>query len=201
LPTSRRSCKKCCKATTLAGFLVVLEVSLIVRLATPADVAEIVRISNLAFRVEDFFIDGDRTDAADVASKMANENACFMVIEDAAHRALLASAYVEIRGPRGYFAMLAVDPARQNAGLGRRLFNAIEAHCRAAGCSAIDISVVNLRTELPSFYAKLGFEVTGVARLTTHTLKRDAHFVLMSKRLDETGRAAAGGEGPSASGS
>jgi hypothetical protein len=63
------------------------------------------------------------------------------------------------------------------------LFDAIEAHCRAAGCHVIDISVVNLRTELPPFYAKLGFEVTGTAPLTTHILKRDAHFVLMSKSL------------------
>lgn len=157
---------------------------MIVRAATSTDISEIVRITNLAFRVEDFFIDGDRTNAADVAGKMAGDNACFLVIEDAIHRALLASAYVEIRGPRGYFAMLAVDPTRQKTGLGFQLFEAIEAHCRAAGCNGIDISVVNLRTELPPFYEKLGFEVTGTAPLTTHVLKRDAHFVLMSKRLD-----------------
>lgn len=159
---------------------------MIVRVATSTDISEIVRITNLAFRVEDFFIDGDRTDAADVAGKMVGDNACFLVIEDAIRRVLLASAYVEIRGPRGYFAMLAVDPARQKTGLGRQLFEAIDAHCRAAGCRAIDITVVNLRTELPPFYTKLGFEITGTAPLTTHVLKRDAHFVLMTK-LIETG--------------
>lgn len=109
-----------------------------VRVATSTDIAEIVRLTNLAFRVEDFFIDGDRTDATDVAGKMVGDNACFLVIEDEICRVLLASAYVEIRGPRGYFAMLAVDPARQKTGLGRRLLDAIEAHCRAAGCSAIE---------------------------------------------------------------
>ena len=160
------------------------ELTVTVRVATPADITEIVRITNLAFRVEDFFIDGDRTDAADVAGRMAGEHAAFLVIDDGTSSALLASAYVEIRGARGYFAMLAVDPAQQQTGLGRRLFNAIEAYCRAAGCRALDISVVNLRTELPPFYTKLGFEVTGTAPLTTHTLKQDAHFVLMSKTLD-----------------
>lgn len=155
-----------------------------VRLATPADVAEIVRVTNLAFRVEDFFIDGDRTDAADVAGRMARADGCFLVIDAATPPALLASAHVEVRGERGYFAMLAVDPAQQKTGLARRMFTAIEAHCRAAGCRILDISVVNLRTELPPFYAKLGFEITGTAPLTTHTLKRDAHFVLMSKAID-----------------
>jgi len=155
----------------------------IVRIATPADVAEIVRITNLAFRVEDFFIDGDRTDAADVASRLTHDHACFLVVEDPARAQLVASVYVEIRGPRGYFAMLAVDPSRQKTGLSRLLINAVDAHCRAAGCCAIDISVVNLRAELPPFYAMLGFEVTGTAPLTTHTLKQDAHFVLMSKVL------------------
>ena len=64
-----------------------------------------------------------------------------------------------------------------------RVVDAIESHCRAADCHALDISVVALRAELPAFYEKLGFEVTGTAALTTHTLKRDAHFVLMSKPL------------------
>ena len=65
------------------------------------------------------------------------------------------------------------------------LFDAIESHCRVAGCVAIDISVVNLREELPAFYARLGFVATGTAPLTSHATKRDAHFVLMSKALDD----------------
>jgi GNAT superfamily N-acetyltransferase len=153
------------------------------RLGTPADIPEIARVANAAFRVEDFFIVGDRTSADDIAAKMAGANACFLVIEAPARAGLMASAFVELRGDRGYFGMLAVDPAHQKKGLGRIMFSAIEAHCRAAGCVALDISVVNLREELPAFYAMLGFTPTGTAPLLSHNTKRDAHFVLMSKPL------------------
>jgi GNAT superfamily N-acetyltransferase len=153
------------------------------RHASAADITEIVRVTNAAFRVEDFFIDGDRTHVVDVESKMSGTRARFLVIDDPDGAGLMASAFVEIRGDRGYFGMLSVDPAHQKKGLGRTLFNAIEAHCRAAGCVALDISVVNLREELPAFYNMLGFTATGTAPLVSHTVKMDAHFVLMSKPL------------------
>ena len=43
---------------------------------------------------------------------------------------------------------------------------AAEAHCRDAGCVALDINVVNLRTELPPFYRTLGYVETGSAPFT-----------------------------------
>jgi ribosomal protein S18 acetylase RimI-like enzyme len=153
------------------------------RRATSADIPEIVRVANAAFRVEDFFIDGDRTNADDVAVQMARPHACFLVLDGESPTELAASVFVEIRGGRGYFAMLAVDPALQRNGLGRRLVEAVEQYCRAAGCDALDISVVNLRVELPAFYRRLGFSATSTAPLTTHALKQEAHFVLMSKPL------------------
>ena len=112
-----------------------------VRLATTADVSEIVRVANAAFRVEDFFIVGDRTNVDDITAKMAGANACFLVIDAPSGAGLMASAFVELRGDRGYFGMLAVDPAHQKKGLGRIMFDAIEARCREAGCVALDISV------------------------------------------------------------
>jgi GNAT superfamily N-acetyltransferase len=154
-----------------------------VRAATATDISEIVRVVNAAFRVEDFFIVGDRTNADDITAKMAGANACFLVIDAPSGAGLMASAFVEVRGDRGYFGMLSVDPAHQKKGVGRIMFDAIEAHCRAAGCVALDISVVNLREELPAFYAKLGFTSTGTAPLLGHHTKRDAHFILMSKPL------------------
>jgi ribosomal protein S18 acetylase RimI-like enzyme len=147
-----------------------------------------VRVANAAFRVEDFFVDGDRTNAEDVAADMARPTACFLVMDSESPPQLAASVFVDIRKERGYFAMLAVDPALQKRGLGRRLIEEVEARCMAAGCVALDISVVNLRTELPGFYARLGFLATGTAPLTTHVLKREAHFVMMSKVLGATPR-------------
>jgi GNAT superfamily N-acetyltransferase len=80
--------------------------------------------------------------------------------------------------------MLSVDPARQGKGLARRLIEAVEDRCRAAGCAALDIDVVNLREELPAFYRRFGFMVTGQAPFSdAWKLRREAHLVVMSKPL------------------
>jgi GNAT superfamily N-acetyltransferase len=154
------------------------------RLATAGDVPALVRLINRAYRVEDFFIDGDRTHQADVRERMARPHGCFVVIDDAPG-ALAGAVYVEVRAGRGYFGMLSVDPDRQGRGLGRTLVLAAEAHCRAAGCQVLDIDVVNLRQELPAFYAAFGFAPRGTAPFPDpHKLRRDAHLVTMSKPID-----------------
>lgn len=153
------------------------------RTATAEDVDEIVRVTSAAYRVEDFFIDGDRTNASEVAAKMASDHACFLVVDAEVGDSLMASVYVEVRGDRGYFGMLSVDPAHQKKGLSRVLIDAVESHCRAAGCVALDIDVVNLRLELPAFYARLGFTPTGTAPFTNPHAKRNAHLITMSRPL------------------
>jgi GNAT superfamily N-acetyltransferase len=153
------------------------------RAATPQDVPNLVRLINRAYRVEDFFIDGDRTCEQDVRQRMAAPGGCFLVIDGAAG-ALAAAVFVEVRGPRGYFGMLSVDPDRQKEGLGRTLVLAVEARCRAAGCRFLDLDVVNLRQELPAFYALFGFAPRGAAPFPDPgKLRREAHLVVMTKPL------------------
>ena len=153
-----------------------------VRNATAADIPEIVRVTSAAYRVEDFFINGDRTNAAEVAQKMAAPGSAFLVI-DAPQGGLCASVFVEQRGDRGYFGMLSVDPAQQKQGHSRALIDAIEAHFRAAGCVALDIDVVELREELPAFYARLGFTRTGAAPFLNPHRTRDTQLIMMTKAL------------------
>ena len=154
------------------------------RRATPDDIPEIVRLVNLAFRVEDFFIDGNRTHAAEVGKKMAAPGGCFLVLDDCRAGGLAASVHTEIRGARGYFGMLAVAPDQQNRGLGRRLISAVEDHCRAAGCRFLDLDVVHLRPELPVIYNALGFAPYDTGPFPdTFKLRRPAHMVLMTKPL------------------
>jgi GNAT superfamily N-acetyltransferase len=156
------------------------------RLATRADIAPLVRLVNAAYRVEDFFVDGDRTNAADIEARMASPSAAFLVIDGERKGELRGSVYVDVRGARGYFGMLAVDPARQKEGLGRALVLAAEAHCRAAGCRFLDLDVVNLRRELPAFYRRLGYAAFDTAPFPKgEKLRREAHLVLMTKPLVE----------------
>ena len=155
------------------------------RVAVQADVPELVRLINKAYVVEEFFVAGDRTNAAQVRDRMSRPGACFLAVDDLdASERLAACVWVEVRGDRGYFGMLAVDPERQGRGLARLLIAAIEDHCRAAGCRFLDISVVNLRTELPAFYRQFGFAPYGPAPFhDPEKLTRPAHLVLMTKPL------------------
>lgn len=153
------------------------------RYATESDVPEIVRIINSAFRVEDFFIDGNRTSDAEITTRMADPHVRIIVV-DADAGSLAAAVVVDVHESRGHFGMLSVDPPSQGRGVSRLLLNAVEEHCRSAGCSSLDIEIVNLREELPAFYKAMGFVPADTAPFPdTLKLKRDAHMVRMTKDL------------------
>jgi GNAT superfamily N-acetyltransferase len=154
-----------------------------VRLAAVSEAPALVSLINGAFRVEKFFIDTDRIDLAQVEAFF--RAGCFLVVEDGVDDgALAACVYVEQRGPRGYFGLLSVDPARQKGGFGKLLVDAAEQHCRSLGCSAMDLQIVNLRRELPAFYQRLGYAESGTAPFPPDVAtKLPCHFVRMSKPL------------------
>ena len=109
----------------------------------------------------------------------------FLVAENEDHR-IVASVYIEKRGARGYFGMLAVDPAHQGRGLGRTMVEAAENYCCLQGCTYMDISVLSLRPELLPLYRKLGYAETGTEEFHPSTpLKSGAacHCIVMSKKL------------------
>jgi predicted N-acetyltransferase YhbS len=150
------------------------------RAAGPADAGAIAALINAAFQVERFFIDGDRTNEDEVRRYMAQGT--FLVAEG--DGAPVGCIYVEQRGDRGYFGLLAVDPAQHGQGVGRTLIRAAEDRFRRAGCRAVDISVVDLRTELPPFYRRLGYVESGTAPFPDpEKATRPCHFILMSKPL------------------
>jgi len=159
-----------------------------IRTATPTDVIALVRVINLAYMVEAHIFHGLRTNEAEVRERLSRPNACFLVIDDAAAPLdaprLAGAVYVETRGDRGYFGMLAVDPDAQGRGLGRRLINAAEEHCRAAGCTFMDIDVVDQRTELPAFYAAFGFAAVGATPYAdSSATKVPVQLIHMTKSL------------------
>ena len=150
-----------------------------VRKAEAADAGAIAALVNQAFAVERFFVDGDRTDEDEVRGLMARGDFLCAEIDGE----LGGCIYLERRGVRGYFGMLSVSPSRQKAGIGRFLVERTEDFFRAAGCVAVDIKIVHLRTELPPYYRALGYAETGTAPFVDDKLTQDAHFVVMSKPL------------------
>ena len=151
------------------------------RQAAEADVPTLVALINRAYEIEKFFVDGDRVSAELISDLLSR--GVFLIGED--DGASAACVYVQVNGGRGYFGLLAVHPDRQGRGWGREMVEAAEQHARAAGCIAMDLSVVNLRAELPPFYHRLGYLETGMAPFTDQRATRPCHFVLMSKSLEE----------------
>lgn len=151
------------------------------RTADFADAENIARLVNAAFRPERFFSDADRTNPDKVRELL--QKGRFLLAGEAS--TLLACVYVELRGERGYFGLLAVDPARQRTGLGSRLVDAAEEYCRASGCLFMDLTIVNLRKELPGYYQRLGYVENGTLPFPhdQHPPKLPCHLVKMSKPL------------------
>src|SRR5580704_5730527 len=150
------------------------------RTAQLDDAENIAQLVNVAFRPERFFIDADRTNPEKVRALM--QKGKFLLAEDAG--ALAGCVYVELRDERGYFGLLAIDPALQRSGLGSRLVAAAEEYCRAAGCHFMDLTIVNLRTELPPFYQRLGYVESGTLPFPPDQHpNQPCHLVKMSKPL------------------
>jgi N-acetylglutamate synthase-like GNAT family acetyltransferase len=150
------------------------------RTAELEDAEAIARLVNDAFRPERFFSNGDRTSPEKVRALMPKGK--FLLVEEA--DALIGCVYIELRGERGYFGLLAVDPARQRSGLGSRLVAIAEEECRSAGCRFMDLTIVNLRKELLGFYRRLGYEESGTLPYPSDLQTNlPCHLVKMSKAL------------------
>jgi GNAT superfamily N-acetyltransferase len=154
--------------------------ALSIRPAVIADAESLAALINSAFRVEQPFIDGDRTSPDGVRAYM--EKGKFLLAEDSA--GLAGCVYIEPRGDRGYLGLLGVDPRRQRTGLGRKLMAAAEDFFRHAGCLGVDLRIVSARTPLPAFYSHLGYVETGTAPFPHDVqAKIPCHYILMSKAI------------------
>jgi len=151
-----------------------------IRTAEAADAPAIARLVNAAFRRERFFIDADRTDPGKVGA-LLQKGKFLLLFEDVV---LAGCVYAELRGERGYFGLLAVDPQRQRSGIGARLIGAAEQHCRSGGCRFMDLTFVNVRQELPAYYQKFGYVENGTLPFPADQVtKMPVHLVQMSKPL------------------
>jgi len=151
------------------------------RQAIESDLPNLMALINLAFQVEQFFLTGDRLDHE--RTRQHFEKGRFLLLEEAG---LAGCVYVELRDDHAYLGLLSVDPARQNRGFGRQLVSAAEKVARENGARFMDLTVVNLRTELPVFYEKLGYRSVGTQPIHEDLASRVSqacHLIRMSKAL------------------
>jgi GNAT superfamily N-acetyltransferase len=156
-------------------------------MASAADIADIVRIVNAAYRVEDFFKIGDRTDEREVRATLT-EHHFILAVDEGANT--VGCVEVHADGDHGYFGMLSVEPGRQKTGLGAALIGEAERFAAERGCRMMDLTYVNVREELPGYYERFGYRTTGTAPWERDEPTRfPVHFVNMSKELAPTATA------------
>jgi GNAT superfamily N-acetyltransferase len=155
-------------------------VTLALRSAIPDDAEALAALISDAYRVEAFFVTGNRITADEVRRCLGSGS--FLILDDA--DGIAGCVYVRITGETGYFGLLSTSPARQRQGIGARLVAAAEDRCRAAGCREMEIEVVDLRTELPPFYRRLGYTERGTRPFPDpDRATRPCHFIVMRKEL------------------
>ncbi|HET6974547.1 MAG TPA: GNAT family N-acetyltransferase [Pyrinomonadaceae bacterium] len=154
---------------------------MMIRIATTVDAPQITAVINAAFRIaEEFFIDGNRITQAEVEESLAK--GAFLLAE--MNGKLNGCVYVELRGARSYLGLLSVDPTCQQGGLGSRLMLEAEKYCRERGSRGMDILIVSLREDLPSFYQRRGYVADGTTPFPPDVpTKIPCHFINMSKSL------------------
>ncbi len=169
--------------------------------AVDADVPEIVALMNLAYRgsstgwhTEAGYITGDRTSEPLVRADMAGSpQASFLTWRDRSDGALKGCVWLEPLGDhRWYLGSLAVDPKRQNAGLGHALLSRAEQWAREHGGLQVRMSVVNVRHGLIAWYVKRGYHESGETNPFPYGDNRfgapqrdDLCFVILEKQLTD----------------
>ncbi len=180
--------------------------ALIERLAVPADASALDEIVHLAYRSgqssvdwknEHHLVSGPRINQDQIVDLINRQDSAIIVLAapdtgaNVAHT-VIACAHVEKQDELAHIGLIAVHPAFQNLGLGRRVIACAEAHAKnVLRCRVSQMEVLSGRPELMSFYERLGYASSGqTARFPagpeTGLTPRDvdAHFRVIIKTLD-----------------
>ena len=153
---------------------------LALREATSADTRALVDLINEAYVVEASIVSGARTDEPEIRDKLSGGR--FVVAEKEGR--VLGCVYLEVDPPTSYWGLLAVHPAEQGTGLGRRLMRHAEDEVRRAGAREATILVINLRRNLRGWYRGLGYSEAGTRPFEAPERQiQPCHFVVMKKKL------------------
>ena len=138
------------------------------RFATEADIDSIVSLVQSAYRgetsragwtTEADLIDGQRTDAEEVAELLALPNSHMLVCEQGAR--LLASLHLQDRGSHAYLGMFAVRPDKQGQGLGKFMLARAEQQAFDVWHKdTLQMTVISLRQDLIAWYQRRGYRLS-----------------------------------------
>jgi ribosomal protein S18 acetylase RimI-like enzyme len=166
------------------------------QLAKETDLPAIVALMNAAFRgaegwsFEAGYITGNRTTESLLREEIAG-GAHFLLARDGEPSVLQGCVSLKPLSPEvWYLGSLTVDPAMQNTGFGRKLLGAAEEYAALHGARTIEMTVVNVRDALISWYERRGYRRTGETRPFPYgdhrfgtPTRSDLEFVVFEKHL------------------
>jgi len=170
------------------------------RAAGTADIADVVALVESAYRgesgmqgwtTESALLDGQRTDAEEVAATLARPGSVILLAERGGR--LVGCCHLERQGDIASFGMFAVDPTLQGGGVGKLVMLAAELIARVDWhCRAVEMTVIEQRSELIAFYERRGYSRTGQFKPFPYGDERfgiprrdDLRFEVLRKRLVE----------------
>ena len=169
----------------------------------PADIAEVPALHALiesAYRGESatkgwthesYLLGGQRTDPETLTAIINSPTSAILVAEGAP--GLWGCVQISNAGNGlGYLGLLAVDPTLQAAGIGSLLIVAAEqALAHNYHCSRVEMTVINLRSELIAYYERRGYIATGEVRPFPYDDERfgvpqspNLDFVVLEKAIE-----------------
>jgi GNAT superfamily N-acetyltransferase len=181
------------------------------RVAVDRDVPAVVDLVESAYRgersqvgwtTEAHLLDGQRTDADEVAAIVAASNKLLVLAIDrdagvgaGAGGELVGCFVLERRDDsRAYFGSFAVRPGRQGGGIGKGLLAEAERIARDDwACGVLELTVIAQRADLIEWYARRGYVTTGETRPFPYgdpkfglPRRDDLRFAVLEKHLPPT---------------
>ena len=140
------------------------------RPATPADIPMLVDLVTSAYRgdasragwtTEADLLDGLRIDAERIAADIERPQSVILLGESDGD--VVACAHVAVEDGAGYFGMFSVRPNLQGHGIGKLMLTEAERIARdELQQSAMRMTVIDVRDELIDYYARRGYQRTGI---------------------------------------
>lgn len=107
----------------------------------------------------------------DIQRKLGIQPEMFLVAE--LDSKIIGTVMCGFEGHRGWVNYLAVSPAQQNKGVGRRLMQSAESALKAMGCPKLNIQVRETNVGVLAFYKRLGYTVDPVISLGKRLISDD----------------------------
>ena len=169
--------------------------------AADSDIPVIVGLINRAYRgadnssgwtSEEAYLAGDRTTAELLRVDIKERpSASLLKWQDEQVEGITGCVWLEpVTDDTWYLGSLAIEPRRQNGGLGRTILAAAEGWAHDHGAKRVRMTVINIREALIAWYLRRGYAKTGATEPFPYgddrfgkPLRDDLCFVVLEKSL------------------